>query len=142
MTKRNKKDHRTSNLTRRQGVREVKQSFLIICEGEKTEPDYFKAFRMTAAIINKFHHRHGDDKMIPKTIEARTTALGNTISHRYMEEATAVLKYHKIDQATGLVDEASAKGGKGKAGVFKDRIKHDFRSPCYTTRWSDIPEAT
>ena len=33
-------------------------------------------------------------------------------------------------------------GGKGKADVFKDSIKHDFRSPCYTTRWSDIPEAT
>lgn len=32
-------------------------------------------------------------------------------------------------------------GGKGKAGLFKDSIKHDFRSPCYTTRWSDIPEA-
>ena len=36
----------------------------------------------------------------------------------------------------------TAKGGKGKAGVFKDSIRHDFRSPCYTTRWSDIPEAT
>lgn len=36
----------------------------------------------------------------------------------------------------------TAKGGKGKAGFFKDSIKHDFRSPCYTTRWSDIPEAT
>lgn len=36
----------------------------------------------------------------------------------------------------------TAKGGKSKAGVFKDSIKHDFRSPCYTTRWSDIPEAT
>ena len=35
----------------------------------------------------------------------------------------------------------TVKGGKGKAGVFKDSIKHDFRSPCYTTRWSDIPEA-
>ena len=33
-------------------------------------------------------------------------------------------------------------GGVGRAGVFKDSIKHDFRSPCYTTRWSDIPEAT
>ena len=36
----------------------------------------------------------------------------------------------------------TAKDGKGKAGLFKDSIKHDFRSPCYTTRWSDIPEAT
>ena len=33
-------------------------------------------------------------------------------------------------------------GGKGKADVFKDNIKHDFRSPSYTTRWNDIPEAT
>ena len=33
-------------------------------------------------------------------------------------------------------------GGVGRAGVFRDSIKHDFRSPCYTTRWSDIPEAT
>lgn len=33
-------------------------------------------------------------------------------------------------------------GVKGKADVFKDSIKHDFRSPCYTTRWNDIPEAT
>jgi len=33
-------------------------------------------------------------------------------------------------------------GGKGQADVFKDSIKHDFLSPCYTTRWSDIPEAT
>lgn len=51
MAKRPKKDHRTANLSRRQGIREVKQSFLIVCEGEKTEPDYFKAFRMTAAGI-------------------------------------------------------------------------------------------
>ena len=34
------------------------------------------------------------------------------------------------------------KNGKGKADVFADAIKHDFKSPCYTTRWSDIPEAT
>ena len=51
MAKRQKKDHRSSDLSRRQGVREIKQSFLIVCEGEKTEPDYFKAFRMTAATV-------------------------------------------------------------------------------------------
>ena len=34
-----------------------------------------------------------------------------------------------------------AVGKKVEASVFKDSIKHDFRSPCYTTRWSDIPEA-
>lgn len=30
------------------------------------------------------------------------------------------------------------KDGKGKAGVFADAIKHDFRSPSPTTRWSDV----
>ena len=35
----------------------------------------------------------------------------------------------------------TAEGGKGKAGVFRDSIKHDFRSPNYTTRWGEIPEA-
>ena len=25
---------------------------------------------------------------------------------------------------------------------YTNSIKHDFRSPCYTTRWSDIPEVT
>ena len=35
----------------------------------------------------------------------------------------------------------TAKEGRGKAGVFRDSIKHDFRSPSYTTKWSDIPEA-
>lgn len=51
MSKKQKKDHRKSSLSRRQGVREIKQSFLIVCEGEKTEPDYFKAFRMTTATV-------------------------------------------------------------------------------------------
>ena len=35
----------------------------------------------------------------------------------------------------------TAKEGRGRAGVFRDSIKHDFRSPSYTTKWSDIPEA-
>lgn len=28
--------------------------------------------------------------------------------------------------------------GKGKAGSFRDAIKHDFRSHNFTTRWEDI----
>jgi len=30
------------------------------------------------------------------------------------------------------------KGGVGKADVFANAIKHDFRSPNPTTRWTDI----
>lgn len=32
----------------------------------------------------------------------------------------------------------SQKDGKGKAAVFADAIKHDHRTKCPTTRWSDI----
>ncbi|WP_288917788.1 Y-family DNA polymerase [uncultured Prevotella sp.] len=32
----------------------------------------------------------------------------------------------------------TAKDGKGKADTFRNAIKHDLRSPNYTTRWSDI----
>ena len=38
-------------LARVSGVREVKQTFLLICEGVNTEPDYFNAFRLTSANV-------------------------------------------------------------------------------------------
>lgn len=34
------------------------------------------------------------------------------------------------------------KDGKGKADVFANAIKHDHRSPCPTTRWSDVIKLT
>ncbi|WP_281644183.1 RloB family protein [Bacteroides zoogleoformans] len=71
MTKRQKKDHRLSDLSRRQGVREVKQSFLIVCEGEKTEPDYFKAFRMTAATIKAVGQAMNTMTLVSKAISIR-----------------------------------------------------------------------
>ena len=71
MAKRPKKDHRTANLSRRQGVREVKQSFLIVCEGEKTEPDYFKAFRMTAATVKAVGEAMNTMTLVNKAISIR-----------------------------------------------------------------------
>jgi RloB-like protein len=32
-------------------TREVKQRFIIVCEGEKTEPNYFKIFRVPKVVI-------------------------------------------------------------------------------------------
>jgi hypothetical protein len=71
MAKRTKKDHRTANLSRRQGVREVKQSFLIVCEGEKTEPDYFKAFRMTAVTVKAVGEAMNTMTLVNKAISIR-----------------------------------------------------------------------
>ena len=38
-------------LRRISGLRTVKQTFLIVCEGEVTEPEYFNAFRLTSANV-------------------------------------------------------------------------------------------
>ena len=71
MAKRQKKGHRLSDLSRRQGVREIKQSFLIVCEGEKTEPDYFKAFRMTAATVKTVGQAMNTMTLVSKAISIR-----------------------------------------------------------------------
>jgi hypothetical protein len=33
------------------GTRELRQRFLIVCEGEKTEPNYFKSFRVPGLVV-------------------------------------------------------------------------------------------
>jgi hypothetical protein len=71
MSKRQKKDHSSPDLSRRQGVREIKQSFLIVCEGEKTEPDYFKAFRMTAATVKAVGQAMNTMTLVSKAISIR-----------------------------------------------------------------------
>ncbi len=32
------------------GIRDLRPRFLIVCEGEKTEPNYFKSFRVNAVV--------------------------------------------------------------------------------------------
>lgn len=63
--------HRNGGISRRQGVRDVKQSFLIVCEGECTEPDYFKAFRMTTATIKVVGQAMNTTSLVAKAISIR-----------------------------------------------------------------------
>jgi len=47
-----KKDRRIApDYKRRPPFKEIKESFLIICEGENTEPEYFKSFKLSSARI-------------------------------------------------------------------------------------------
>ena len=66
--------------------------------------------------------------------------------HEKMKKLDEVLDKINREYGTETIVLASQQytknDGKGKADVFADAIKHDFKSPCYTTRWSDIPEAT
>ena len=72
---------------------------------------------------------------------SETIVLG---SQQYMNKAVMAKAAIEREQSQACLDSAERKQArtKFKADVFKDSINHDFRSPCYTTRWSDIPEAT
>ena len=72
MSKKVKKDHRKSmGFARRRGVKEIKQSFLIVCEGKNTEPDYFRAFRMTAATVKAVGQAMNTITLVNKAISIR-----------------------------------------------------------------------
>lgn len=73
MARQNRKDHSTGNLTRKQGTRYVKQSFLIVCEGMRTEPDYFKAFRVTTATVKAVGQAMNTISLVNKAISIRDT---------------------------------------------------------------------
>lgn len=51
MTARRQNPRIERTLRRNSGLRTVKQTFLIVCEGEVTEPEYFNAFRLTSANV-------------------------------------------------------------------------------------------
>lgn len=58
-----------SKYSRRQDNRELRQVFLIVCEGEKTEPNYFKAFRVPKDVICDIHGvGHNTRSLVEKTI--------------------------------------------------------------------------
>lgn len=58
-------------LARVSGVREVKQTFLIICEGVNTEPDYFNAFRLTSANVKAIGQGMGTLALVQKAIHIK-----------------------------------------------------------------------
>ena len=64
----------------------------------------------------------------------------NLLSHHF----PAFLQEHRIVSVLGSEtivissQQYTQKGGKGKADVFANAIKHDHKSKNPTTRWSDI----
>lgn len=55
--------------------------------------------------------------------------------------SAAVDRINRINGRETIVlgsQQYTAPQGKGKAGSFRDAIKHDFRSGNYTTRWQDL----
>lgn len=59
------------NLKRRKNFRPVRKSFLIVCEGEKTEPNYFTSFRVPKRIFDVYGIGANTESLVRQTIAIR-----------------------------------------------------------------------
>ncbi len=58
-------------LTRKVAVREPRERFLIVCEGAKTESNYFRSFRVTSADIQIFGAGMSTMSLVQRCIKFR-----------------------------------------------------------------------
>lgn len=61
--------------------------------------------------------------------------------HKLRKLDKAIDRINRIQGSETVVlgsQQYTKKGGKGKADVFANAMKREFKSPCPTTRWSDI----
>ena len=76
-----RKEH---SLKRSYGFRIPKKSFLIVCEGENTEPEYFNAFRLTSATVKAVGKGLGTMSLVKEALAIRKTekAKGKTFEDK------------------------------------------------------------
>lgn len=69
------KRKQTKNLKRKVGIRKPKDTFLIICEGAKTEPNYFISFRLLSSHVKDiFGIGDNTEELVRRTIVFRDAA--------------------------------------------------------------------
>src|SRR5215510_3631820 len=54
---------------RRVNTREIRQTFLIVCEGEQTEPKYFTSFRVLSATVKIYGCGANTVSLVKRAIE-------------------------------------------------------------------------
>jgi hypothetical protein len=80
--KRKTKAWKEFRLGRNTGLKgEPKQSILIVCEEEKTEPNYFKAFKVTSANVVVIGLGTNTVKLVSSTIALKELALKKEITY-------------------------------------------------------------
>ena len=67
----NKKGNSRGYSSRKIDMREVKQRFLIVCEGEKTEPNYFRSFRVPKNVIDVHGVGETPSRLVQSAIELK-----------------------------------------------------------------------
>ncbi len=65
---------RNERIKRKIDIRKPEPSFLIVCEGERTEPIYFKAFKLQSAKVKVFGAGYNTLSLVKKTIELKEKA--------------------------------------------------------------------
>ena len=60
-----------SNLKRRKNFKSIRRNFLIVCEGEKTEPLYFSSFRVPKKVFDVVGLGANTESLVEKAIEIR-----------------------------------------------------------------------
>lgn len=60
-----------NDLKRRINFRDTRKRFLIVCEGEKTEPNYFRKFRVPSLVIDVFGEGYNTDSLVKITIKKK-----------------------------------------------------------------------
>lgn len=79
--------HKESPFRRRSAFRSVRESFLILCEGESTEPFYFNAFRLSTATVRALPVTAGDAMAVVRAaLKRQQTELekGNEYDHYWV----------------------------------------------------------
>lgn len=71
MPNRHSQQRRGGVTQRRVETREVLQRFLIVCEGEKTEPNYFKSFRVPKIILDVRGMGANTTALVEKAVQLR-----------------------------------------------------------------------
>ncbi len=64
MPKNTRKTQNRGYSDRKVATRELRQRFLIICEGEKTEPNYLKSFRVPKDVIDVRGFGYNPSKLV------------------------------------------------------------------------------
>jgi len=62
----------TRDLRRRVNTREIRQQFLIVCEGDRTEPNYFNSFRVPTARIKVLGTGFNTVSLVERAIAEKT----------------------------------------------------------------------
>ena len=93
---------------RRGAFRLVRESFLILCEGENTEPIYFNAFRLVTATVRALPVRAGDAKAVVRSAIKRRnveTNKGNDYEHYWVVFDKDETADQAFNEAIALAEE-------------------------------------